>query len=331
MKSDFLRRAFPALALLATAQCLAAEGVRVAQTAAGHAHDALFAVDFAGERGTAVGAHGSIVDSADNGRHWTAVNPAPTTLGLLDVAVSVAGDIAVGQKGLILMRAPGSSWQPVSSGTQERLLGVSQNASGRAAIVGAFGLVLASDDGGRRWRAIAPDWSLYADPGVQPHLYAVHVDAAGVITVGGEFGLILRSADAGSSWSLLHKGDASIFGLELRADGVGYAVGQSGTVLRTADGGASWTAVDARTKAHLLAVRSSPGGRVVATAMRDFVVSRDDGSSWQRIRGQGLEEAWLGDVAPVRDSNRFVAVGHSGEILQIGVGNRPGTASTQTR
>jgi len=331
MKSDLLRRALPALALLATAQCLAAEGIRVKQAAGGHAHDALFAVDFSGERGTAVGAHGTIVDSRDHGRHWTAVNPAPTTLGLLDIAVTAASDIAVGQKGLILVRAAGGRWQVAPSGTQERLLGVSQNASGRAAVVGSFGMVLGSDDGGRSWRAIAPDWSLYADPGVQPHLYAVHVDAAGVITVGGEFGLLLRSDDAGASWTLLHKGEASIFGLELRADGVGYAVGQSGTVLRTADGGARWTAVDARTKAHLLAVRSSSGGRVVATAMRDFVVSRDDGGSWQRIRGQGLEASWLGDVAAVRDSNRFVAVGHSGDILQIGVGDRPRTASTQTR
>src|SRR3546814_9878460 len=51
----------------------------------------------------------------------------------------------------------------------------------------------------------------------------------------GEFGLILRSDEAGGSWRVLHRGDASIFGLTLGGDGRGYAVGQVGTVLRTDD------------------------------------------------------------------------------------------------
>ena len=78
------------------------------------------------------------------------------------------------------------------------------------------------------------------------------------------------SSGGGASWQALHRGDASIFALELRADGAGYAVGQNGTVLRTADGGASWAAVDAGTQAILLGVHSSADGQVIATGMRDM-------------------------------------------------------------
>src|SRR3546814_19896778 len=80
----------------------------------------------------------------------------------------------------------------------------------------------------------------------------------GEITIADEFGLILRSDDAGGSWRVLHRGDASIFGLTLGGDGRGYAVGQVGTVLRTDDNGKSWTKLSSGRKANLLPVPSVP-------------------------------------------------------------------------
>src|SRR3546814_10491425 len=71
-----------------------------------------------------------------------------------------------------------------------------------------------------------------------------------------DLGLILRSDDAGGSWRVLHRGDASIFGLTLGGDGRGYAVGQVGTVLRTDDNGKSWTKLSSGSKANLLSVQS---------------------------------------------------------------------------
>jgi len=332
MKSTWLRTVVAAAAVLAMEVSIAeGEGVRIGRAASGRAHDALFGVAFDGDRGVAVGSYGSILDSADGGRNWTPVTPAPTELSLLGIAAGPSGDIAVGQKGLVLVRASAAAWKPVQSGSSERLFAIALNAEGRAVAGGAFGTVLLSDDAGQGWRSIAPDWSAYAEPGVQPHVYAVHVRADGVITLAGEFGLILRSDDAGASWTLLRRGDESLFGLELRSDGVGFAVGQSGTVLRSADGGATWVAIDARTKAHLIGVRSSSDGRVAVTAMREMMASRDDGRSWFRVRGEGVDEAWFDDVARPATGNRFVAVGHSGQIIRIGVGNRPAGGSNFQR
>ena len=78
------------------------------------------------------------------------------------------------------------------------------------------------------------------------------VDDKGVVTAVGEFGLVLRSADAGKTWQALHKGDASLFAMEV-SDGGGYAVGQNGAVLHSTDHGASWNEVKVVGRPKLLA------------------------------------------------------------------------------
>lgn len=305
------------IAALWTGIAIAADGTtRMQAVADGYEHDAFFAVDFAGDRGLAVGDHGAIHETLDGGERWQAVTDVPTTVALLGVAVSTRGDIAVGQAGTILSRPAGGSWTAAESGTTERLFAVSRNARGQAVAVGAFGVTLLSADAGASWRAAMPQWDRYVDPGVQPHLYAAHVGDDGTVTVAGEFGLILRSDDDGKTWRSLHRGEASVFGLDLRADGVGYAVGQSGIALRTDDGGEQWTAVDSGTGAHLFAVDSSPQGRVLATGMRELVVGQAQAGRWRLA--PSADDAWYADVALPADGDTAVAVGQSGRIIRIG-------------
>ncbi len=296
-----------------------------APVVSGTVHQALFALSFDGPRGVAVGAAGEVQLTEDQGRHWTLMEPAPTRLALL--GVDLAGDrmIAVGQQGLILARVGNGAWRKADSTTQNRLFSVSLNARGRAVVVGAFGTVLASEDGGGTWASVAPAWADYAVDGMEPHLYATHVDADGAITIAGEFGLILRSHNGGADWELLHKGDASLFALQLREDGVGYAAGQSGTVLRSADGGASWAALQTGSEALLLSVHGDSSGRVVASAMRDMVYSKDHGQSWQRVPAPQVLNAWYADLEQAGDGAGegatapadLLAVGQAGQIVKI--------------
>ncbi len=307
--------------MLAAAAAAAMPQVRsspaIAPVVSGTAHQALFAIAVDGSRAMAVGASGAILSSDDSGKNWRVNDNPPTSLSLLGLAMSRQCTLAVGQEGLILKKT-GEKWKTVKSGTDQRLFSVAVNAKGQAAAVGGFGTVLTSSDCGENWSAVSPRWAGYAEDGVEPHIYAVAVDAGGGITIAGEFGLILHSADSGKNWSLLHKGDASIFSLQLRDDGIGYAVGQSGCILRTADHGASWSALDSGSGAILLGVSSAPGGHVVVTGMREMLESGDDGKSWTHLADGDVRTAWYEGIGQSGPAAPVLAVGHSGRIIRVG-------------
>jgi len=210
------------------------------------------------------------------------------------------------------------SMQELLPETNFRLFAVSVNSKGQALAVGAFGVVLKSDDSGASWQSVPPTWTTYSDVGVDPHLYAAQVDEAGALTLAGEFGLILHSTDGGKHWAPEHKGDASIFALQLREDGVGYAVGQSGLVLRTADHGVTWTTLTSGSTAILLGVDALPNGHVVASGMHDMIESKDDGKTWTHVISPDASTSWYEGVGTTTESGSFIAVGHSGRIVDVG-------------
>ncbi|HSW11769.1 MAG TPA: hypothetical protein VLI06_02945 [Solimonas sp.] len=283
---------------------------------AGTVHQALFAIDFGEKLGVAAGAGGELQESVDRGSSW---KPAklPTQLALLGVGVAGDHAVAVGQSGLVLVRAADGQWTEAASGSKQRLLAVELNTAGRVVAVGAFGTVLLSEDGGKTWRSVAPAWPEFVPDGMEPHIYAAHVAADGTVTVAGEFGLILRSSDAGASWTALHKGDASLFALQLRDDGIGYAVGQSGVILRSRDHGATWEERPSGSGALLLGVHAGDDGKVVVTAMRDLLASRDGGESFRRVDAPAARNAWFVGVAQAGAGAPVLAVGQAGQIVRI--------------
>jgi photosystem II stability/assembly factor-like uncharacterized protein len=281
----------------------------------GTAHQALFAVSTYGTAGVAVGAAGAILESGDSGKTWKAVTPAPTPLALLGVSVRQGHALAVGQVGTVLVMDESGKWVKTDAGTNNRLFSVSVNADGNAAAVGAFGTVIRSADGGKTWAAVAPDWNGYAENGEQPHLYDVNVDEKGAITVCGEFGLILRSGDGGKSWKTLHKGDASLFAMELSADGGGYAVGQNGEVLHSTDHGDNWSELRLGTGAILLGVHAADG-KILITGMHDMLLSRDNGQNWTHLRSEEINTTWYQGTGG-GGGQPLLAVGHAGQIIRI--------------
>lgn len=309
--------------------------VRSAQTpvevVSGIPHQSLFSIAFDDARGVAVGAVGQILSTRNAGKTWSA-EISPSRLGLLGVAIRGQRLIAVGQMGQILLKEGDGAWRAVPSGTQERLMAVSLNATGNAVIVGSFGLVLTSRDGGRSWAKSNPEWGRYfsadaVDLGddFRPHLYAATIADDNATTVIGELGLVLRSYDCGREWHVLNRGDrpggtgrASLFAMDLRGEGRGYAVGQGGLVLETFNNGASWKPIDIGTTAHLLGVVVSPGGNVVVTAMREVITSRDDGTSWQKADALDVKTGWYNAAARQEQTGAVFAAGHSGRIIRFG-------------
>ncbi|TAL07984.1 MAG: hypothetical protein EPO03_04165 [Porticoccaceae bacterium] len=280
----------------------------------GIAHDALYDICFNQNAGIAVGVAGTMFETDDGGKDWHPGTPI-TQSALLGIDCNASWPIAVGQSGTILIRRDGK-WQIAKSGTDARLLNVSVNNAGLAFAVGGFGTVLKSTDGGQSWEPIVFDWQTLLGDVLEPHIYDAEVSEAGVVTIVGEFGLIMRSSDGGDTWEILHRGDSSLFALELNADGSGYAVGQEGKVLRTADGGKTWDAVSVDTNANLLDVLTDREGTVHITGIRTLLQSLDSGKTWTAIDSGDITSRWY-QALGLSDSGNVFLVGHSGRIVQI--------------
>ena len=292
-------------------------------------HQALFDASFDGSHGYAVGAGGQIVESLDGGKTWKP-DATPNGLSLLGVAVSGDRAIAVGQMGLILVKQGKGAWTPVKVETQERLLDVALNRAGFAVIVGSFGTVLRSTDGGQSWSQASPDWpamfeaeSATLGDSFHPHLYGVSVSETSEVTIAGELSVIMTSKGANEPWRITHRGLSeggamapSIFNLDVREDGVGFAVGQSGLILKTRDGGRSWARIDSGTEAILLSVVSGNDRHTVISGMREMLASSDD-ENFKRVSGGDLATAWYSALVKPEGSPSLLAVGQSGTILSL--------------
>ena len=166
----------------------------------------LTAVAAAGTRLVAVGQRGLVLWSDDGGERWTqAAVPVSTDLTAVHF-VSAKRGWAVGHDGAVLATADGGrSWarqldrrtlgalpagplrSPSVGEVEASLLDTWFDDERRGYAVGAFGLVLRTEDGGRTWVT----WSDRADNPRALHLYAVRrVD--GALVVAGEQGLLLR-------------------------------------------------------------------------------------------------------------------------------------------
>ncbi|MGQ0700828.1 MAG: WD40/YVTN/BNR-like repeat-containing protein [Panacagrimonas sp.] len=282
----------------------------------GTMHQALFAIAFDGDSGIAVGAAGEAQTTQDGGKTWKQ-SKLPTEFSLLGVHTDSARSLAVGQTGTVVLKEGGGQWAKVESGTQKRLFAVESNSEGLAVAVGEFGALQLSEDGGKSWHSLSLDWNqIGTDGGAEPHLYGVDIGSKGAITVTGEFGLVLRSADHGRNWTVQSKGTASVFAVKIRDDGIGFAVGQDGYALKTTDYGVNWTCIDLGSKAILNGVHSSADGKVVVTAMREMIVSDDDGASWKSVNDPKVTTVWYVGVGA--SNQAVIAVGQSGNIIRVG-------------
>lgn len=294
--------------------------------------DRLYGLDFHGDAGVAVGEAGFILRSSDGGQSWTRED-APTSLALSNIASNGEREIAIGQMGLILVKEASGSWREVDSGTNMRLLNVDLNREGLGIVVGAFGTLLRTTDGGETWASIAPPWAPLYDDGTrsadaavrdEPSNYVVKVFEDGRIIVGGEYGMLLESMNRGDSWEVLYRspevGGAvapTIFDMQFTA-GRGFAVGQNGLVMRTDDAGKSWQLLETPVDASLFAVGLAGDGRVFAVGQRAAIASSDGGQRWQTISSLDFELNWYAGAGQGPSlGSRMVAIGHSARIVSV--------------
>jgi photosystem II stability/assembly factor-like uncharacterized protein len=122
----------------------------------------LFTVRFSGERdGLIAGLGGVVLRSLDGGRQWsyTATDPRRS---FFSIARATDRFVAVGEKGLVrFSRDAGKTWTAPAPGDLPDVFSFLRDldfdAAGKVGyIVGRGGMILRSDDAGRRWRSVLP-------------------------------------------------------------------------------------------------------------------------------------------------------------------------------
>lgn len=118
---------------------------------------------------------------------------------------------------------------------QDNLFAVASVDAERAWVVGNFGAVFASKDGGRSWTA--------QNPGTRTPLFGVDFADATHGWIVGQGGIILRTTDGGATWRPQASpvaGGKHFFAVEVLGRDVAWAVGDWGAIAMTTDGGATW-------------------------------------------------------------------------------------------
>lgn len=226
----------------------------------------------AGERLVAVGERGLVLLSDDHGQRWRQVAvPVSVSLTAVQFADAQHG-WALGHAGVVLAtRDAGETWQVQLSGLQaahleldaarreladsadpeagearlqaaERLmaegadkpfLALSFTDAQHGLVVGAYGIALATDDGGATWRSLVGR----IDNPLGLHLYAIS-RLGNDWFLAGEQGYLARSTDAGRSFQMLESPYAgTFFTLASGADGALLAAGLKGHAFISHDRG----------------------------------------------------------------------------------------------
>lgn len=250
----------------------------------------------AGDRLVAVGQRGHVVHSEDGGRLWVqAMVPVSSDLTAVSFVDAKAG-YATGHDGVVLgTRDGGHGWTRLLDGRQVNTL-VLEHMQRRVAasdateqdrkllveaqrnadagpdkpfldlcfvnategfVVGAYGLILRTADGGKTWEP----WFDRADnPGLL-NLYAIRAHR-GSIFIAGEAGLLLK-LDAGAQrfTALPSPYKGSLFGLAATKAGV-LAYGMRGNAFLSTDEGAAWSPVNTGLAASIVGGAFATNGTV---------------------------------------------------------------------
>lgn len=173
----------------------------------------------------------------------------------------------------------------VEDGPDKPLLGVHFASERRGYVVGAYGLALFTDDGGKTWQSLM---DRIPNPRGK-HLYQLQVSGDEVL-IAGEQGALFHSRDAGQTFAAVSTPYAGTFFGVIAIDATTWlAYGLRGNAWRTEDGGASWQRVPFEQAVTLSAGRRLNNGNVVlADESGRLLLSSDRGSSFRQLSARSV-------------------------------------------
>ncbi|HET9206289.1 MAG TPA: YCF48-related protein [Burkholderiaceae bacterium] len=265
----------------------------------------------AGDRVVAVGQRGHVLWSDDQGKQWQQADvPLASDLVAVTFPTSTRG-WAVGHDGVVLASIDrGRTWQRqldgrglgdvlvrhysrigdakwlaeaqrfAAQGAENPLLDVWFDDARTGYVVGAFGLVLRTADGGATWEPL-----LHATDNPKAlHLYAVR-RVGDELYIAGEQGLLLRLDRSSGRFAALNiPYPGTLFGV-LGHERVVLAFGLRGHVVRSTDRGRTWQAASTGVPVGLTAGTLDGRGRIVLVSQAGHVLaSADDGASFVPLK-----------------------------------------------
>lgn len=277
----------------------------------------LLAADRAGPRIVAVGERGIVVLSDDQGERWRQASvPVSVTLTAVRFADPKRG-YALGHGGTVLATDDGGqSWKPrldgrriaqmlladakaggdaaavesaermVADGADKPLLDLVLSDAQRLLVVGAFGVALASEDGGASWTS----WRARLPNPKELHLYAVRQRGSRIL-MAGEQGLVLVSEDSGRSFRRLTLPyGGSFFTAELPDDQSMLVAGLRGNVWRSTNAGSAWSQIASPMPVSITGSVLDAAGRILLVNQAGMVLGlkADGGDALQPLSGAPL-------------------------------------------
>lgn len=288
-----------------------------AQISARASRSVLLAVSRADKRLVAVGEAGILLLSDDNGATWRQTK-VPTSVALTNVHFATASKgWVVGHGGVILMSSDaGETWvrqldgrqaalleletakaeaaqgslgaekhlreaeQLVKDGSDKPLLDVYFSDENNGLVVGAYGLIFGTRDGGKTWQSLKQK----IDNPKGKHLYGIHA-AGAAFYIAGEQGALYRSGDGAKTFAEVKTPYVgTYFGVLTASSGELIAYGLRGNVYRSADRGATWQKIDTDQPVTFTAGRRlADGSLVLADETGRLLQSRDGGQSFKAM------------------------------------------------
>lgn len=278
----------------------------------------LLDVTRAGNRLVAVGERGTVLLSDDNGHSWRQAKTVPVAVGLTRIAfVTAEQGWIVGHSGIVLHSADGGeTWtrqldgktaatlavkaaetdaathpgdpeagrrlqdaqRLVQDGADKPLLDLYFSDAQHGFVVGAYGLVFRTDDGGHSWQP----WMAMTENPKGLHLNAIAA-VGNAIYIVGERGLVLRANDRAGYFAAVKTPYAGSFFTICAAGGSAIIGGLRGNAFASADQGRSWTPVAVPIAVTLTSVAALADGRHLFINQAGQLLLSNDGASMRPL------------------------------------------------
>lgn len=263
-----------------------------------------------GPRLLAVGEHGHVLLSDDQGKSWRQARSVPTVTTLTAVHfIDARQGWAVGHGGVVIgSQDAGETWTLLAGKLEgpEVLFSVAFRDAQQGLVVGAFGYAATTADGGKTWKRV----ELAEGEDGERHLNQIFKAADGRWWIAAEGGLLFRSDDGGAPWekvALPYKG--SIWGGMPLKEGSLLVWGMRGHALRSDDGGKTFLELPMVTDQSLGGGTQLADGTVVLAGLGGAVLVSHDGA-----------RSAVATVREDRSGNAAVLPGPPGQVVLLGQG-----------
>lgn len=196
-----------------------------------------------------------------------------------------------------LAAQPLGSWERVVHRTEFTLWDVAFADSLRGSVVGDYGVIMRTTDGGNSWTQ-----QLSSDQFAFRNLHYFD-DSVGVAS--GFRGTFHRTTDAGASWTRIALPDARNYPGMAVAGSTVWLCGEEGSILKSTDRGSTWTALESGVDLMLGSISFADARHGwCASVQRTLLHTSDGGATWKEqpldsflpvttVRARSPQECWL--------------------------------------